>query len=90
MSDGGSQNHAPPQTILFVEDEALIRMDMAEFLARVRIPRPWPRTDAPSASAPLAATAVAVNKSAVCTACHLDQFQGDAAMSTWREVVAAA
>ncbi len=32
MSDTGSQIHAPPQTILFVEDEALIRMDMAEFL----------------------------------------------------------
>ena len=32
MSDGGSQIHAPAQTILFVEDEALIRMDMAEFL----------------------------------------------------------
>jgi CheY-like chemotaxis protein len=32
MSDGGSEIHAPPQTILFVEDEALIRMDMAEFL----------------------------------------------------------
>ncbi len=32
MSDGGAYIHAPPQTILFVEDEALIRMDMAEFL----------------------------------------------------------
>ncbi len=32
MSDDGSQIHAPAQTILFVEDEPLIRMDMAEFL----------------------------------------------------------
>jgi len=32
MPDDGSQIHAPAQTILFVEDEALIRMDMAEFL----------------------------------------------------------
>jgi CheY-like chemotaxis protein len=32
MADGGQQVHVPPQTILFVEDEALIRMDMAEFL----------------------------------------------------------
>ena len=32
MSDSGSQIHAPAQTILFVEDEPLIRMDMAEFL----------------------------------------------------------
>ncbi len=32
MADGGSQIDAPAQTILFVEDEALIRMDMAEFL----------------------------------------------------------
>ena len=32
MSDNDSQIHAPAQTILFVEDEPLIRMDMAEFL----------------------------------------------------------
>ncbi len=32
MPDDGSQIHAPPETILFVEDEALVRMDMAEFL----------------------------------------------------------
>jgi CheY-like chemotaxis protein len=31
-SDSASEPHAPPETILFVEDEALIRMDMAEFL----------------------------------------------------------
>ena len=35
------------------------------------------RTNAPSASAPLAATATAVNKSVPCTTCHMDQFQGD-------------
>ena len=27
-----SEPHAPPETILFVEDEALVRMDMAEFM----------------------------------------------------------
>ena len=27
-----SEPRAPPETILFVEDEALVRMDMAEFL----------------------------------------------------------
>ena len=32
MPDDSSQILAPPETILFVEDEALIRMDMAEFL----------------------------------------------------------
>ena len=33
MSDASSpQDAGPPATILFVEDEALIRMDMAEFL----------------------------------------------------------
>ena len=32
MPDDSSQIHAPPETVLFVEDEALIRMDMAEFL----------------------------------------------------------
>src|SRR5271166_6231911 len=32
MPDDSSHIHAPAETILFVEDEALIRMDMAEFL----------------------------------------------------------
>jgi CheY-like chemotaxis protein len=33
MSDDPVHEHpAPPETILFVEDEALVRMDMAEFL----------------------------------------------------------
>src|SRR5947209_17078559 len=32
MEIDGKQTQLPPQTILFVEDEALIRMDMAEFL----------------------------------------------------------
>jgi CheY-like chemotaxis protein len=32
MPDDNSQINIPPETILFVEDEALIRMDMAEFL----------------------------------------------------------
>src|SRR5271165_6665101 len=33
MSDDPVPEHpAPPETILFVEDEALVRMDMAEFL----------------------------------------------------------
>jgi CheY-like chemotaxis protein len=30
--NGASEPRAPPETILFVEDEALVRMDMAEFL----------------------------------------------------------
>lgn len=32
MPDDSSQIHAPAETILVVEDEALVRMDMAEFL----------------------------------------------------------
>jgi CheY-like chemotaxis protein len=32
MGDSGQEGQAPPATILFVEDEVLIRMDMAEFL----------------------------------------------------------
>jgi CheY-like chemotaxis protein len=31
-NDPVAEHPAPPETILFVEDEALIRMDMAEFL----------------------------------------------------------
>jgi DNA-binding NtrC family response regulator len=32
MDDSENEGQAPPATILFVEDEVLIRMDMAEFL----------------------------------------------------------
>jgi len=32
MTDPSSEPACPPQTILFVEDEPVIRMDMAEFL----------------------------------------------------------
>ena len=53
-----------------VKDDAL---ELAEYFAAKK----WPRTDAPSAPAPLAATAVALNRSAVCAACHVAQFQGD-------------
>jgi len=53
-----------------VKDDAL---ELAEYFAA----KEWPRTNAPSASAPLAATATAVNKSVPCTTCHMDQFQGD-------------
>jgi CheY-like chemotaxis protein len=31
-SDSAAEIRPPPETILFVEDEALVRMDMAEFL----------------------------------------------------------
>ena len=31
-SDGPQDHQRPPETILFVEDEPLVRMDMAEFL----------------------------------------------------------
>ncbi len=53
-----------------VKDDAL---ELAEYFAA----KEWPRVDAPSASAPLAATAIAITKTVVCTACHLDQFRGD-------------
>jgi len=53
-----------------VKDDAL---EFAEYFAA----KEWPRTNAPSASAALAAMATAVNKSVACTACHMDQFQGD-------------
>jgi DNA-binding NtrC family response regulator len=32
MNDAVAEHRPPPETILFVEDEVLIRMDMAEFL----------------------------------------------------------
>lgn len=56
-----------------VKDDAL---KLAEFFAA----KPWPRTNAPAASKEDAAVAVAVNKSVVCTSCHLDQFQGNSSV----------
>ena len=32
VSEGVSEIRTPPETILFAEDEAVIRMEMAEFL----------------------------------------------------------
>jgi len=56
-----------------VKDDAL---KLAEYFAA----KPWPRTDAPSASKEDTAVAVGVIKSVVCTSCHLDQFQGDSSV----------
>ena len=35
--DSAAGIRAPPETILFVEDDALVRMDMAEFLSGYRV-----------------------------------------------------
>ena len=51
-------------------------LKIAEYFAA----KPWPKTKAPAASKEDSATAVAVNKSVVCTSCHLDEFQGDSSV----------
>ena len=51
-------------------------LKLAEYFAA----KPWPKTKAPAASKEDTATATAVNKSVVCTSCHLDQFQGDSSV----------
>jgi cytochrome c553 len=49
---------------------------LAEYFAA----RKWPNIDAPAASKADAEVAIAVNKSVVCTSCHLEQFQGDSSI----------
>jgi cytochrome c553 len=42
--------------------------------------KPWPNTGAPSASKADEAIAIVVNKSVVCTSCHLEEYQGNSAI----------
>jgi cytochrome c553 len=43
--------------------------------------KPWPNTGAQSASKADTEIAMAVNKSVVCTSCHLEQYQGDSSVA---------
>lgn len=56
-----------------VKEDALA---LAEYFAA----KPWPNTGAPAASKADTGVAIAVNKSIVCTSCHLEQFQGDSSV----------
>jgi len=56
-----------------VKEDAL---KLAEYFAA----KPWPRTNAPSASKEDTAVAVGVIRSVVCTSCHLEQFQGNSSV----------
>ena len=49
---------------------------LAEYFAA----KPWPNTGGPAASKADTEVAIAVNKSVVCTSCHLEQFQGDSSV----------
>jgi cytochrome c553 len=49
---------------------------LAEYFAA----KPWPNAGAPAASKADADIAIAVNKSIVCTSCHLEQYQGDSSV----------
>jgi cytochrome c553 len=59
------------QTI--VREDALA---LAEYFAA----KPWPNLGTPAASKADAEVAEGVNKSVVCTSCHLEQFQGDSSV----------
>ena len=56
-----------------VKEDALA---LAEYFAA----KPWPNPGAPAASKADAAIAITVNKSVVCTSCHLEEFQGNSAI----------
>jgi cytochrome c553 len=49
---------------------------LAEYFAA----KTWPNTGAPAASKADTEIAIAVNKSVVCTSCHLEQYQGDSSV----------
>lgn len=49
---------------------------LAEYFAA----KPWPNIAAPPASKADTEVAIAVNKSVVCTSCHLEQYQGDSSV----------
>jgi cytochrome c553 len=57
----------------FSKEDALA---LAEYFAA----KPWPNAGAPAASKDDADAAIAVNKSIVCTSCHLEQYQGDSSV----------
>jgi cytochrome c553 len=52
----------------------------AQALAEFFSSKPWPNSDAPAASKADEAAAISVNKSVVCTSCHLEEFQGNSAV----------
>lgn len=56
-----------------VKEDAL---ELAEYFAA----KPWPRNDAPLASAANAAIAAALDKAVPCRTCHFDHFQGDSSV----------
>ena len=49
---------------------------LAEYFAA----KPWPNAGVPAASKADADVAIAVNKSIVCTSCHLEEYQGDSSV----------
>jgi cytochrome c553 len=56
-----------------VKEDALA---LAEYFSA----KPWPNAGAPAAAKADTEVAVGVNKSIVCTSCHLEQFQGDSSV----------
>ena len=56
-----------------IKEDALA---LAEYFAA----KPWPAAGAPAASKAEAEVAMVAIKSAVCTSCHLEQFQGDSSV----------
>jgi len=56
-----------------VKEDAL---EFAEYFAA----KPWPRSDAPSASVADVATSAALDRSVPCKTCHFDHFQGDSSV----------
>jgi cytochrome c553 len=46
---------------------------IAEYFSK----KPWPNLGQPRASKEISGRALSANRSVGCTACHLDQFQGD-------------
>jgi cytochrome c553 len=59
--------------------QGLVKEDALAF-AEYFAAKPWPNTAAPAASKADETIAITVNRSIVCTSCHLEQFQGDSSV----------
>jgi len=71
---GARQNeYMTPMAQSFSKEDAL---SFAEYFSQ----KPWPNTGVQSASKADEAIAIIVNKSVVCTSCHLEEYQGDSAV----------
>ena len=73
------QKGARKNAAMSVVAHDVVREDALEF-AEYFAAKPWPKNDAPLASAADVATSAALDRSIPCKTCHFDHFQGDSSV----------